>query len=180
MSNRINGTTAKNLQEQGALLLDVRSAGEYRSSHLDQAVNIPVAELSRRLKELDKKRPIIVYCRSGARSASAAGILTSSGFKHVHDLGPMRNMGAGNRASSPAVPADLVPPLLASLTLGLAPFVPEPHLFGKLRWVAGGAVGMQPMDWFDLVMHGAPVVWLLITAARVFAASNSTRNAPAD
>lgn len=58
-------------------------------------------------------------------------------------------------------------PLLASLTLGLAPFVPEPHLVGKIRWVAGGAVGMQPMDWLDLAMHTAPFVWLLVTAGLV-------------
>lgn len=51
--------------------------------------------------------------------------------------------------------------LLACLTLGLAPYVPEPHLWGKLRWVAGGAVGMQPIDWFDLLMHGSPFVLLL-------------------
>ena len=50
--------------------------------------------------------------------------------------------------------------LVACLTLGLAPFSPEPHLFGKIRWVAGGAVGMQGMDWFDLFFHGLP--WLLL------------------
>lgn len=50
--------------------------------------------------------------------------------------------------------------LFACLTLGLAPFFPEPHIWGKLKWVAGGAVGMQPMDWFDLVFHGLP--WLLL------------------
>ena len=50
--------------------------------------------------------------------------------------------------------------LVACLTLGLAPFSPEPHLFGKIRWVIGGAVGMQPMDWFDLFFHGLP--WLLL------------------
>jgi hypothetical protein len=50
--------------------------------------------------------------------------------------------------------------LIAFLTLGLAPFVPEPHLFGKVRWVLGGAEGMEAMDWFDLLMHGAPVLWL--------------------
>ena len=48
---------------------------------------------------------------------------------------------------------------MASLTLGLAPFIPEPHIVGKLRWVAGGAVDMQLMDWLDLVLHGTP--WLL-------------------
>lgn len=55
--------------------------------------------------------------------------------------------------------------LLVSLTLGLAPFVPEPHLFGKVRWVLGGAEGMKAMDWFDLVQHGAP--WLLFLRAAI-------------
>jgi hypothetical protein len=49
---------------------------------------------------------------------------------------------------------------LGSLTLGLAPFVPEPHIVGKIRWVAGGAIGMTGMDWFDLVFHGFPWVFL--------------------
>jgi len=48
----------------------------------------------------------------------------------------------------------------ASLTLGLAPFVPEPHIIGKIRWVAGGANGMTGMDWFDLLFHGFPWVFL--------------------
>ena len=51
---------------------------------------------------------------------------------------------------------------IASLTLGLAPFAPEPHILGKLRWVAGGANGMVAMDWGDLALHGAPWVWLAI------------------
>ncbi len=38
--------------------------------------------------------------------------------------------------------------IVVSLTLGLAPFN-EPHVWGKLQWVLGGAVGMKPMDWFD-------------------------------
>jgi hypothetical protein len=50
--------------------------------------------------------------------------------------------------------------LLLCLTLGLAPFFPEPHVWGKLMWVLGGAKGMQTMDWLDLLMHGAP--WLLL------------------
>ena len=51
--------------------------------------------------------------------------------------------------------------LMLCLTLGLAPYFPEPHLWGKLRWVAGGAKGMAPIDWFDLVFHGFPWVLLL-------------------
>ncbi len=50
--------------------------------------------------------------------------------------------------------------LVVSLTLGLAPFVPEPHVFGKLRWLLGGTLGMKPIDWFDLVQHGFPFVLL--------------------
>lgn len=50
--------------------------------------------------------------------------------------------------------------LLLCATLGLAPFVPEPHVWDKLRWVAGGAVGMPAIAWFDLAMHGAP--WVLL------------------
>lgn len=46
------------------------------------------------------------------------------------------------------------------LSLGLAPFVPEPHIWGKLRWLAGGGVGMQLMDVFDLLFHGLP--WILL------------------
>lgn len=52
--------------------------------------------------------------------------------------------------------------LLLCATLGLAPFVPVPHIWDKLRWVAGGAKGMQAMDWFDLVLHGTPWVLLLV------------------
>ena len=50
--------------------------------------------------------------------------------------------------------------IILSLTLGLAPFVPEPHILGKIRWVSGGAIGMQLMDWLDLLFHGLP--WLLL------------------
>lgn len=59
-------------------------------------------------------------------------------------------------------------PFMLSLTLGLAPFLPEPHIVGKIRWIAGGAVGMQPMDWFDTVLHGAPFVWFLVVLIRIF------------
>ena len=50
--------------------------------------------------------------------------------------------------------------ILACLTLGLAPFFPEPHIVGKVNWILGGAIGMQPMDWFDVVLHGFP--WILL------------------
>ncbi|HMP99783.1 MAG TPA: hypothetical protein PKC24_08375 [Cyclobacteriaceae bacterium] len=50
--------------------------------------------------------------------------------------------------------------IMASLTLGLAPFFPEPHIWGKLKWIWGGAVGMQVLDWLDVLFHGWP--WVLL------------------
>jgi hypothetical protein len=55
------------------------------------------------------------------------------------------------------VPLSLL--IVLCLTLGLAPFSPEPHLFEKLRLLINGALA-RPMDMFDLLLHGAP--WLLL------------------
>lgn len=57
--------------------------------------------------------------------------------------------------------------LILSLTLGLAPFFPQPHVVGKIRWVLGGANGMSAMDYFDLVLHGSPWVYLIIESIRL-------------
>lgn len=54
---------------------------------------------------------------------------------------------------------------ILAVTLGLAPYKPEPHLFGKIRWVMGGGEGMQFIDYWDLFMHGAP--WVLLIAALI-------------
>ena len=53
-----------------------------------------------------------------------------------------------------------------SLTLGLAPFVPEPHVWEKIKWVLDGADGMKLIDWFDLALHGIPWIMLFWTTAR--------------
>jgi hypothetical protein len=51
--------------------------------------------------------------------------------------------------------------IILCLVLGLAPFLPEPHLWGKLKWIAGGAHGMKAMDWFDVLLHGLPFLLLI-------------------
>ena len=56
--------------------------------------------------------------------------------------------------------------LVASLSLGLAPFTPEPHIWSKLKWILGGAVGMSLTDWFDFLMHGFP--WIMLGRALFF------------
>lgn len=74
----------------GAKLVDVRTPGEFAAGHLPGAVNIPVNELQSRLGELgESSAPVVLYCRSGARSASASGILKKAGFSSVHDVGAM-------------------------------------------------------------------------------------------
>ncbi len=54
--------------------------------------------------------------------------------------------------------------ILACLTLGLAPFVPEPHIWEKLKMLTAGTL-TRPVDIFDLAFHGLP--WLLLTAKLV-------------
>ncbi len=49
---------------------------------------------------------------------------------------------------------------MTCLTIGLAPFYPEPHIVGKLRWIVGGGIGMSSLDWFDTVFHAWP--WCLM------------------
>ncbi|HAE13472.1 MAG: hypothetical protein H6548_07810 [Chitinophagales bacterium] len=63
--------------------------------------------------------------------------------------------------------------LLLSLTLGLAPFSPEPHIWGKIRWIRGGAIGMTGMDWFDVLLHGTP--WVLLVLALIAKATEKVR-----
>ena len=55
--------------------------------------------------------------------------------------------------------------IIACLSLGLAPFFPEPHLWGKLKWLAGGATDMGFKDWFDILLHGLPFVLLIRIAS---------------
>ena len=88
-----NGAEAKEKIKMGALVLDVRTAGEYQRGHVAAAINIPVQELESRLDELkDKKRALVVYCASGMRSASAAKILTAAGFMDVTNAGGWANL----------------------------------------------------------------------------------------
>ena len=61
--------------------------------------------------------------------------------------------------------------VLASLLLGLAPFVPEPHVWEKLKMLADGTLS-RPIDIFDLLMHGTPWILLAIKLFRLFSQSS--------
>lgn len=67
-------------------LLDVRTSEEYQQGHIKGAVNISHNVLAEHAAELDKERPIVVYCRSGRRAAMAISTLQELGFKQVYHL----------------------------------------------------------------------------------------------
>lgn len=69
------------------LLIDVRTPEEFGTGHIEGAVNIPVESLASRLNEVPSGQPIVVYCRSGNRSAQASNILAQAGYSTVYDLG---------------------------------------------------------------------------------------------
>jgi rhodanese-related sulfurtransferase len=69
---------------EGAVILDVRSRGEFNSGHIKGSINIPVNKLSENLNKLkSKNKPIIACCASGMRSASAKGIRKLNGYTKV-------------------------------------------------------------------------------------------------
>lgn len=69
------------LIREGAIIVDVRTNGEFKSGHIKDSKNIPLPELNKQLSKLDKEKPIIACCASGVRSGSAKRILKSSGFQ---------------------------------------------------------------------------------------------------
>lgn len=69
------------------ILIDVRTAEEFAEGHIAGAVNIPVDDIERRLAEIPSDIPVVVYCRSGNRSARAARTLVENNYSQVYDLG---------------------------------------------------------------------------------------------
>jgi rhodanese-related sulfurtransferase len=79
--------------EEGAMIIDVRTPGEFASGHINGSMNIPLNKLSDNLKKLkDKNKPLITCCASGMRSASAKGILKTNGYTNVHNGGAWHSL----------------------------------------------------------------------------------------
>ena len=81
------------LDKGSVTLVDVRSDMEYKAGHLEGAINLPIEEMRTPFNELDREKPIVVYCKVGRRSYMAARILMHHGFK-------VRSMGGGYTTSS--------------------------------------------------------------------------------
>lgn len=87
---QIKPEDARRMVQEGAVLVDVRSAGEFSGGHLPGALNVALPELGAKVGQLGPKdKPVILYCASGTRSSMARGVLKRLGFTQAHNLGAM-------------------------------------------------------------------------------------------
>ena len=73
-------------ENQGLVVVDVRTVSEYEEAHIGGAINIPVQELEERIDELLKYDDLLIYCRIGNRSSQAVKILKSNGYKKIYHM----------------------------------------------------------------------------------------------
>ena len=88
-TNQLDPTAAIRLMNNDdAVVLDVREAADFNNGHIKNAKNIPLSSLKSQLDSLvkDKNTPVLAYCRSGNISGKASRILKSSGFSNVHNI----------------------------------------------------------------------------------------------
>jgi len=85
---KVDPTVFQQVISQGGLLIDVRTPDEYAEGHLEGSTNLDFLEMDfvDHINELDTLKIVMVYCRSGGRSKSAAKILRTAGFSKVYDL----------------------------------------------------------------------------------------------
>lgn len=77
----------EDLIKKGAFLVDVRTPSEFNAGHVNNSVNIPLDSVEDNLEKFKNKEQIIVFCRSGNRSAQAKMILEHNGFENVTNAG---------------------------------------------------------------------------------------------
>lgn len=85
----------ENIQDvvkNGAFLVDVRTPSEFEDGHAKGTINIPLDEIEANLDRFKDKENIVVFCRSGGRSAHAKMILEQNGFKNVYNAGTWQNV----------------------------------------------------------------------------------------
>lgn len=99
----VNGQTARALVAAGVRVVDVRTPAEYAQGHVAGALNIPVDDIGRRAAEIGPPdAAVLLYCRSGRRSAIAADVLRGLGFQRIYDLQRYEAWVAAEAAPAPA------------------------------------------------------------------------------
>jgi phage shock protein E len=89
---RVPESTIEEKIAAGATVVDVRSTEEFRRGAYRAALNIPLQALAGRLGEIRRDRPVVLYCASGMRSASAARLLRQAGYPDVVNAGGLGDM----------------------------------------------------------------------------------------
>lgn len=80
--------SVKEFMDKGAVIIDVRTVGEYRDGHIKGSKNIPLDTIFSKVSEIKRmEKPVIVCCRSGMRSGQAASILKNSGIEVLNGGG---------------------------------------------------------------------------------------------
>jgi rhodanese-related sulfurtransferase len=79
-TREISRDEAQKLIEDGAQLVDVRAAHEWEAGRIAGATHLPLDELAGRTGEIDRERPVVLYCRGGNRSSMAVDALAAEGF----------------------------------------------------------------------------------------------------
>lgn len=83
----IKSVDFKQLVNDGAVIIDVRTPGEFQGGHIKGSMNIPLQNIQGSLSKIPKNKTVITCCASGMRSASAKSILKSAGYADVHNGG---------------------------------------------------------------------------------------------
>jgi rhodanese-related sulfurtransferase len=94
VAKRMGQVTAKQVRgllKNGAVVVDVRSAGEFRGRHIAGAINLPLSHLREQAPRVlpRKDQPVLLYCLSGSRSMMARGHLKHLGYSQVYNLGSL-------------------------------------------------------------------------------------------
>ncbi len=75
---------------EGGQLIDVRSPIEFNMGALDGAINMPISNFQSLMDEIDDTKPVLLYCRTGARSEAVKNYLVQLGFAQVHNIGGLQ------------------------------------------------------------------------------------------
>jgi len=87
MIQKYNCSFVQDILSEGGQLIDVRSPVEFSQGSLDGAINMPIENFQYLKDDIDTDKPVLLYCRTGARSEMVKKYLDQLGFDHVHNIG---------------------------------------------------------------------------------------------
>ncbi len=86
IKREINELVYEKIKPEEYLIIDVRSKKEYKEGHLNGAINIPLSDIKKEIKNITTDKKILLYCQSGLRSKRALKLLENLGYKELYNL----------------------------------------------------------------------------------------------